>query len=65
MLQILNKFLFLTAKPIVYLVNLSEGDYIRKVPHFSLFNFLTEKKIESNCLRFAEEQVAAEDQGLD
>ncbi|PAV86593.1 hypothetical protein WR25_12995 isoform A [Diploscapter pachys] len=29
-IEILNKFLFLTAKPIVYLVNLSEGDYIRK-----------------------------------
>jgi obg-like ATPase 1 len=27
----LNKHLFLTAKPIVYLVNLSEKDYIRKV----------------------------------
>lgn len=29
--DILNKYLFLTAKPIVYLVNLSEQDYIRKV----------------------------------
>ncbi|KAH7696879.1 GTP binding domain containing protein, partial [Aphelenchoides avenae] len=28
--DILNKYLFLTAKPIVYLVNLSEQDYIRK-----------------------------------
>lgn len=27
----LNKHLFLTAKPIIYLVNLSEKDYIRKV----------------------------------
>lgn len=27
----LNKHLFLTAKPVVYLVNLSEQDYIRKV----------------------------------
>jgi len=29
-IEVLNKFLFLTAKPIVYLVNLSENDYIRK-----------------------------------
>lgn len=29
-IEILNKHLFLTAKPIVYLVNLSETDYIRK-----------------------------------
>ena len=29
-IEILNKHLFLTAKPIVYLVNLSEQDYIRK-----------------------------------
>ncbi|CAD5206745.1 unnamed protein product [Bursaphelenchus okinawaensis] len=28
--ELLNKHLFLTAKPIVYLVNLSEQDYIRK-----------------------------------
>ncbi|CAD6197047.1 unnamed protein product [Caenorhabditis auriculariae] len=28
--EVLNKHLFLTAKPIVYLVNLSEKDYIRK-----------------------------------
>ena len=26
----MNKFMFLTAKPIVYLVNLSEGDFLRK-----------------------------------
>jgi obg-like ATPase 1 len=30
-IEILNKHLFLTAKPIVYLVNLSEQDYIKKV----------------------------------
>lgn len=29
-IEILNKHLFLTAKPIVYLVNLSETDYIKK-----------------------------------
>ena len=29
--EILNKHLFLTAKPIIYLVNLSEQDYIKKV----------------------------------
>ncbi|KAE9419232.1 hypothetical protein Angca_004827, partial [Angiostrongylus cantonensis] len=29
-IEVLNKYLFLTAKPIVYLVNLSEKDYIRK-----------------------------------
>lgn len=29
-LEILNKHLFITAKPIIYLVNLSEKDYIRK-----------------------------------
>lgn len=32
----LNKHLFLTAKPIVYLVNLSEKDYIRKVENYFL-----------------------------
>jgi obg-like ATPase 1 len=29
-IEILNRHLFLTAKPVVYLVNLSERDYIRK-----------------------------------
>uniref|UniRef100_A0A0K0F6E2 Obg-like ATPase 1 n=1 Tax=Strongyloides venezuelensis TaxID=75913 RepID=A0A0K0F6E2_STRVS len=29
-IEVLNKYLFLTAKPIVYLVNLTENDYIRK-----------------------------------
>jgi len=29
-IEVLNKHLFLTAKPMIYLVNLSEGDYIRK-----------------------------------
>jgi obg-like ATPase 1 len=29
-IEVLNKNLFLTAKPIVYLVNLSENDYMRK-----------------------------------
>ena len=28
--EVLNKHLFLTAKPVIYLVNLSERDYIRK-----------------------------------
>lgn len=28
--EVLNKYLFLTSKPILYLVNLSEKDYIRK-----------------------------------
>jgi len=29
-IDILNKHLFLTSKPVIYLVNLSEKDYIRK-----------------------------------
>ncbi|CAG0915742.1 unnamed protein product [Notodromas monacha] len=29
-IEVLNRFLFITSKPIVYLVNLSEKDYIRK-----------------------------------
>lgn len=29
-IEVLNKFLFLTAKPAIYLVNLSEKDYIKK-----------------------------------
>jgi len=29
-IEVLNKYLFLTAKPMVYLVNMSEKDYIRK-----------------------------------
>jgi len=29
-IEVLNKHLFITAKPMIYLVNLSEGDYIRK-----------------------------------
>merc|ERR1712111_82319 len=28
--ELLNKHLFITAKPMIYLVNLSEKDYIRK-----------------------------------
>lgn len=37
----LNKHLLLTAKPIVYLVNLSEKDYVRKVNENSCkINFL-------------------------
>ena len=29
-IEVLNKHLFITAKPMVYLVNLSEKDFIRK-----------------------------------
>ena len=29
-IEVLNKHLFLSAKPIIYLINLSERDYIRK-----------------------------------
>ena len=29
-IEVLNKHLFITAKPVVYLVNLTEKDYIRK-----------------------------------
>lgn len=29
-IEVLNKYLFLTSKPVVYLVNLSEKDFIRK-----------------------------------
>ena len=29
-IEILNKYLFITSKPMIYLVNLSEKDYIRK-----------------------------------
>ena len=29
-IDVLNKHLFLTSKPVIYLVNLSEKDYIRK-----------------------------------
>jgi len=29
-IEVLNKHLFITAKPMIYLVNLSEGDFIRK-----------------------------------
>lgn len=29
-IEVLNKHLFITAKPMIYLINLSEGDYIKK-----------------------------------
>lgn len=29
-IEVLNKYLFLTSKPMIYLVNLSEKDYIRR-----------------------------------
>lgn len=29
-IEVLNKYLFLTSKPVIYLVNLSEADYIRQ-----------------------------------
>lgn len=29
-IEVLNKYLFLTAKPIIYLINMSEEDYIKK-----------------------------------
>ena len=29
-IEVLNKHLFLTTKPVIYLVNLSEKDFIRK-----------------------------------
>lgn len=29
-IEVLNKYLFLTSKPMIYLVNLSEKDFIRK-----------------------------------
>jgi len=36
----LNKHLFLTAKPMIYLVNLSKKDYIRKKNKWSVVVFL-------------------------
>ena len=47
-IDVLNEYLFLTSKPVIYLVNLSEKDYVRKknkwsVPftiYFSFFNSL-------------------------
>ncbi|KAK6310100.1 hypothetical protein J4Q44_G00199810 [Coregonus suidteri] len=29
-IEVLNKYLFLTSKPMIYLINLSEKDYIRR-----------------------------------
>ncbi|XP_031773303.1 adenylate kinase 9 [Apis florea] len=29
-IEVLNKYLFLTSKPVIYLINLSEKDYVRK-----------------------------------
>ena len=35
-IDVLNKYLFLTSKPMIYLVNLSEKDYIRKKNKWSV-----------------------------
>ena len=36
-IEVLNKHLLLTSKPVIYLVNLSEKDYIRKKNKWSVF----------------------------
>ncbi|CAG5866608.1 unnamed protein product [Menidia menidia] len=36
-IEVLNKYLFLTSKPMIYLVNLSEKDYIRKKNKWQVF----------------------------
>lgn len=38
-IEILNKYLFITSKPMVYLVNLSQKDYIRKKNKWFVFKF--------------------------
>ena len=35
-IEVLNKHLLLTSKPVIYLVNLSEKDYIRKKNKWSV-----------------------------
>lgn len=35
-IEILNEHLFITSKPIIYLINLSEKDYIRKKNKWSV-----------------------------
>ena len=40
-IEVLNKHLFITSKPMIYLINLSEKDYIRKKNKWSV--------IESHC----------------
>jgi len=36
-IEILNEHLFITSKPIIYLINLSEKDYIRKKNKWSVY----------------------------
>ncbi|CAG2161695.1 unnamed protein product [Oppiella nova] len=38
-IEILNKHLFLTSKPMIYLINLSEKDFIRKKNKWSVFSY--------------------------
>lgn len=52
-IEILNEHLFITSKPIIYLINLSERDYIRKknkwyivIIHFrKKFNFIRRQSL--------------------
>lgn len=49
-IEVLNKHLLLTSKPVIYLVNLSEKDYIRKKNKWSVFVYLS-------CFQYVEEQL--------
>ncbi len=40
-IELLNKHLFLTAKPVIYLINLSERDFIRKKNKWYVYGSLT------------------------
>ena len=51
-IDVLNQHLFLTAKPVIYLVNLSEKDYIRKKNKWLvLSSFSLACKYGTECLR--------------
>lgn len=43
--EFLNTWQFLSAKPVVYLVNMTESDYIRKQNKWYVLNNITNNKI--------------------
>jgi obg-like ATPase 1 len=53
--EFLNKHLFLTAKPVIYLVNLSEKDYIRKGNKFlpALAEWLKSRNSDDKMIPFS------------
>ncbi|XP_038870244.1 obg-like ATPase 1 [Salvelinus namaycush] len=60
-IEVLNKYLFLTSKPMIYLINLSEKDYIRRKNKCggveSLLQDMSEEEIKKYCTEHKTQSV--------